>query len=490
MHPVRALVVSASLAFLPVGQAVLADVIVHQVEARPAENPTTGYAPIDFAGSSTQAGTGNFSGITFNALANTNSTYSGHAQVVGENFYGVGTVDHPFVTNAYVDEAENFFNNVIKTQTISSSSAPAPGRVAPTGVNVRVSNHSYITSFLTPASDADAVRRMDYLINRDQLVFVATAATNVVGSTQPNAYLPWSARNSLAVRGDDSALLFNPGLTPPGKTHADLWGTGFGGDNTGSYVTGTVSGYAAALIGQSQLLGPTFSPAGHEQVVRSLLMTGADKTAVSANNGAWTDQTPNHLSIGLGAGKVRYNTSLDILNAGPRAIASVAASSIGSATASATNQGWAYGTSVNGDQAVVVFAPNGIDNVTATLNWNVTQPDVGTNINTLPTATIFPDLNLELRPVTPNGGGFTVGSAIADPGLQSASTGASADNIEHLYSTNDLPGGYYAFIIHGDATKTVPYGFSYNITPAPEPGSLMMLTVVVAGPLLRGRRRA
>ncbi|MDB5322429.1 MAG: hypothetical protein JWN40_4060 [Phycisphaerales bacterium] len=489
MHPVRALVVSASLAFLPAGQFVLADVIVHQVESRPAENPTTGYAPIDFAGSTIQPGTGNFVGITFNALANTTNTFSPHAATVGGNYYGVGTVAHPFVNSAYIDEVDNFLNNVVKTQTISSSSAPAPGRVAPVGVNVRVSNHSYIASYPTLASDQDAVRRMDYLINRDQLVFVAAAATSVVGSTQPNAYLPWSARNSLAVRGDDSVLLFNPGLTPPGKTHADLWGTGLNGDNTGSYVTGAVSGYAAALIGQSQLLGPTFSPAGHEQVVRSLLMTGADKTAVSANNGAWSNQTANHLSVGLGAGKVRYNTSLDILNAGPRAIASVAASSIGSATASATTKGWAYGTSVNGDQAIVVYAPNGIDDVTATLNWNVTQPDVGSNINSLPTATIFPDLNLELRPVTPNGGGFTVGAAIADPGLQSASTGANSDNIEHLYSTNDLPGGYYAFIIHGDASKTVPYGFSYNITPVPEPTGLVLL-VLGAAPLLRRRRRA
>src|SRR5258706_1129049 len=82
MHPAGALGVSASLASLPVGQAVLADVIVHQVEARPAENPTTGYAPINFAGSTTQVDPVNFPGITFNALANTNNTFSPHASTV------------------------------------------------------------------------------------------------------------------------------------------------------------------------------------------------------------------------------------------------------------------------------------------------------------------------------------------------------------------------------------------------------------------------
>jgi len=473
MQSVRALILSASLTFLPAVPA-LADVIVHQVEARPTENPTTGYAPVNFNGSTTQTDPANFPGITFNALANTNNTLSGHAVTVGQNYYGPATVAKPFVNSVYADEVDNFLNNVVKTQTISSSSAVAPGTVAPAGVNVRVSNHSYIASYPTTTSDQDAVRRMDYLINRDGLVFVAAAATSVVGSTSPNAYLPWSARNSLAVRGDDNALLFNPGLTPPGKTHADLWGTAVTGDSLGSYVTGAVSGYAAALIGQSQLLGPTFTPAGHEQVIRSLLMTGADKTAVSANNGPWTDQTPNHLNIGLGAGKVRYNTSLDILNAGPRTITGVAAGSIGSATAAAATKGWAFGTSAsNADQATVIYAPNGIDDFTATLNWNVTQPTVGGgNINTLPTATIFPNLNLELRPATPNGGGFTIGSALTDPGYQSASTN---DNIEHLYSTADLPAGYYALIVHGDPSTTVPYGISYNLTAVPEPTGLVML---------------
>ena len=220
-------------------------------------------------------------------------------------------------------------------------------------------------------------------------------------------------------------------------------------------------------------------------------MTGADKTAVSNNNGAWSDQTANHLSIKLGAGKVRYGTSLDIFNAGERSVASATASAIAVATASNSSKGWTYGTSTNGDQAVVFYAPNGIDDLTATLNWNVTQPNalIPGNINTLAAATIFADLNLELRPVTPQGAGFSILAPLADPGYQSASTGANADNIEHLYSTSDLPAGYYAFIIHGDASQTADYGFSYNVTPAPEPGSLMLLGAA-ALPLLRRRRRA
>jgi len=130
--------------------------------------------------------------------------------------------------------------------------------------------------------------------------------------------------------------------------------------------------------------------------------------------------------------------------------------------------------------------PNGIDDFTATLNWNVTQPTVGGgNINTLPTATIFPNLNLELRPAMPDVVGFTIGGALADAGYQSASTN---DNIEHLYSTADLPAGYYALIVHGDASTTVPYGISYNLTAVPEPTGLVMLGLGGVA-LLRRRRK-
>jgi hypothetical protein len=471
------------------GSVVLADVVIHQVEARPPENATNGYAPVDFAGSTTQMGTGNFAGINFNALANTNSTSSGHAAVVGNNIYGTSAVAHPFVTSVFVDEADRFLSNVVGVQAAgSSASAPAPATI---GHSARVSNNSWVGTFSPDFlnADGDAIRRIDYMANREDLVFANTA---VAGGSFGNTYLIWAARNCIAVRGDDNILPFTPTGTSPGKTHADLWGNGALGGDEGSYVTGQVSGYAAALIGQAQNLGSI--NAQHSQVVRSLLMTGADPTVASANNGAWSDQTANHLSIKLGAGKVRYNTSLDILNAGARAIAPVAGTSIGSATASTATQGWAYGTSLSaGDQAIVIFAPNGIDDLSATLNWNVTQPDalIPGNINTLAAATIFPDLNLELRPLSPQGAGFDVLAPLADAGYRSATTGSTADNIEHLYSTADLPAGYYAFIIHGDPSKTVDYGFSYSITAAvPEPTGLMVLVMSAAPALLRRRRRA
>jgi len=472
---------------LPLGSVAFADVPVHQVEARPAENSQTGYAPIDFAGSTTQAGTGAFAGINFNALANTNDTFSAHASVVGQNFYGTGTTAHAFVSNVYVDEANRFLSSVVRTQLNgSSASAPAPLTI---GNGVRVSNNSWVGSFAPelPEGDGDAIRRIDYMINREDLVFTATA---VAGGTYGNTYLAWAARNSLAVRGDDSILPFTPTGTSPGKTHADLWGSTTGGGDEGSYVTGAVSGYAASLIGTAQAMGSVDGQ--HGQVIRSLLMTGADKTVASVNNGAWADETPNHLSVKLGAGKVRYGTSLAILNAGQKSISNVIGSSIASEVATTGTKGWSYGTSVaGGDQAIVFYAPDGISDVTATINWNVTQPDALApgNINTLAAATIFPDLNLELRRVTPNLVSFDILAPLNDPGLQSASTGASADNIEHLYSTNDLGAGYYAFIIHGDASKTTDYGFSYSITPAPEPGGMMVLALGAGVGLVRRRRR-
>jgi hypothetical protein len=489
MRRVRAVCLASSVGLLSLGSPAFADVPVLQIESRPPENPDTGYAPIDFAGATTQAGMGAFSGINFNALANTNNTFSAHASVVGQNFYGTGTAAHAFVSNVYVDEADRFLASVVKTQMAgSSASAPAPLSF---GNGVRVSNSSWVGTFAPdhPNADGDAIRRIDYMINRDDVTFVATAVAATSGDFK-DTNLAWAARNAVAVRGDEGVLPFTLSGTSPGKTHADVWGSGTGGGDEGSYVTGAVSGYAASLVGTAQGLGAT--NAQHNQVIRSLLMTGADKTVASVNNGTWADETPNHLSVKLGAGKVRYGTSLEILNAGQKSVANVIGSSIASEVATTGTKGWSYGTSVAGaDQAIVFYAPGGISDVTATLNWNVTQPDALTpgNINTLAAATVFPDLNLELRRLTPNVVSFDILAPLNDPGLRSDSTGASQDNIEHLYSTNDLGAGYYAFIIHGDASRTTDYGFSYSITPAPEPGGVMVLAMGAGLAMVRRRRK-
>jgi hypothetical protein len=343
-----------------------------------------------------------------------------------------------------------------------------------------VSNHSYVADFGNSIADENAIRRIDFVVNNENVVFAAGAVT---GGTFANQNLVWSARNSLAVRGDSIFTPFDP-LTQTitaGKRRADVWS-----DSESSFATGRVAGFSTALIGQASTLG--FLNAMNNQVVRSLIMTGADKSPVPTTTGPWTRDLPNNLSVGLGAGKANYNQSLSILQAGERSI-QVVTGGLTPNVVTSNPKGFAFGPSViGGQQAIVINAPNGITDLTATLNWNVTQT-AGATIDTSDTGRIFPNLGLELRTATPSGGQFMLGAAaLPNIGL---SSNAALDNAEHLFfdgTGGNLPAGTYAFVITGDPSRSAVMGFSYSFLPVPEPiGALALLPV--AALLLRRRRR-
>jgi hypothetical protein len=465
---------AASFAATARGQAVT----VQQVEVF--ENPPTNthYAPVNFGGSAT-ATSGSFPGITFHAQANTTDTQSGHAGTVGANFYGSGTAASPYVTDVYNQSAINFING-LNTQGSLGTSQPLPGGF---GNGIRVSNHSYVTDFANATADENAIRRIDYIVNNEDVTFVAAAAT---GGTLANNNLVWASRNALSVRGDSVATPFDPSpaggnTITAGKRRADVWH-----DQEASYATGRVSGYATGLIGQAMSLSLT--DATHNQVVRSLIMTGADKSAVGITTGPWTRDTANNLSVTMGAGKANYNNSLSILQSGERTLQTVTGSNTPNVITSST-KGFAFGNSLAGQrEAIVINAPDGISQLTATLNWNVTQQTTaGITLNTTDAGRVFADLSLELRTATLSGGQYILAaSALPDTGL---SSDATLDNVEHLFfngAGGGLPPGTYAFVLGGDASFSVPVGFSYTFLPAPEPAAGFMLFPIVV--LLRRRR--
>lgn len=447
-------------------------VVVQQVEAF--ENVTQ-YAPVDFNGmSSTMAAA--YPGVTFNAQGGTSNTLGTHATNVANNFYGSGTVAQPFVVSVFNQSANNFIAD------LNVFGVLGPGQTLPVGIGngIRVTNHSYVAGFNNAIADENAIRRIDYVVNNENLVFVAGA---VVGGAFANRNLPWSSRNSLAVRGDIGQP-FDPlsQTIVAGKRRADVWF-----DDSSSNATGRVSGFATALMSQATTLG--LPNATNNQVVRSLIMTGANKLAVPTTTGPWTRDTPNNLSVGLGAGKANYAESLSVLQGGERTLQTVTG---GMTPNVVTNnpKGFAFGTSTVGQQAIVIDAPNGITELTASLNWNVTQQTSGGTIDTSDTGRIFANLSLDLRTATFNGGQFTIGgAALPQTGL---SSNANLDNVEHLYfngTGGPLPAGTYAFVITGDPSITAQIGFSYRILPVPEPvGALALLPVAML--YLRRRRKA
>jgi hypothetical protein len=427
-----------------------ASISVEQIEAYvDGGSDPVQYAPINFGSSNSvtlSAGDegGFFGGITFHALDTTKegSSYSDHAYTVGRDLYGSESVAYPAVSDVYVSPYDSFLN-VVDTQA-TTGVGPAPGNFA---AGVQVVNTSYVVDFgttspATPTTDTDALRRMDTMINTDDVTFVASAVTSDGdGNTY---YLNWSSFNSLAVAGVQS---FSP-AGGPGKQHADLYG---GGD--ASFVTGQVSGYAAALDGHAQ--SSNQSNALNGVVTRSLLMAGADKTL-------YTRDTSNNLSISYGAGEANYATSLAILQAGFKPLLNVSSGSI-SGTPSTTQDGWSYGNASAGHQTVVLFnASNTITSLTASLNWNVKSPVSGGNINTSTAALQFPNLTLEVRSVSYNSGTgkYVLGANQSNTMLHSAATN---DNVQYLYDTTSLPAGSYAFLITGDTSLTPLVGFSYTL---------------------------
>ena len=110
--------------------------------------------------------------------------------------------------------------------------------------------------------------------------------------------------------------------------------------------------------------------------------------------GPWMRDTGNNLDVDAGAGKADYNESLSVLNAGERTLQTVTGSTIPNVV---TNnlKGWAYGTSTSGQQAILINSTADISQLSATLNWNVTQSTAGSTIDTSNSGRIFADLALD-----------------------------------------------------------------------------------------------
>ncbi|MGH7213597.1 MAG: hypothetical protein ACREIT_02355, partial [Tepidisphaeraceae bacterium] len=160
-------------------------VVVQQVEAFEDQSPDTSppffrYAPVDFAGSATVSDDGQFPGVTFHAQDTfgdaLHATSASHARVVGDNFYGNDSVGRAHVRDVYSNSVENFITQAIRTEAGPSTAGVRPGFF---GNGVRVSNHSWVSSYSPdfPSADENAIRRLDYMSDREDVVIVAAAAT-------------------------------------------------------------------------------------------------------------------------------------------------------------------------------------------------------------------------------------------------------------------------------------------------------------------------
>lgn len=462
-----------------------------------------------------------FSGNTITNVTNlagttqANTVASGHALGIGINFYGNSTSIAPDVN--VIQSFETFHwlgynydpNSNTVTPTISGFLNNGSGlSTAPDITSARIANHSWVTQFSSSSSNSEVLRRLDYVVERDDLV-------NVVGILNGNGgtdvALLKSAFNEISVGttnaihregtvGVDSTYTAgrnSPELVAPGFTFDDR----LNDDNVTlitntSNATAMVSSATALLLetAQNPLLSSgtitnrtrTINHAETSEVIKAVLMAGADRSVDNPrgpdlNN--YSIDTVNNLDLDYGAGQLNVFHSYNILAAGEHDSDQDRSSSV-----DISNVGWDYdpqfgGAGLTNDRGSYFFTATSTgDVIHATLAWNIQV----TGFSNSPSNTTLRDLNLVLFDVTNN-------QVLSATGASSLST---TENTENIFFNGLVAGNRYEIRVEpasGQPAFDWDYGLAWRIggitAGVPEPSSVAISALGALSMLALGRWR-
>ena len=352
---------------------------------------------------------------------------SGHANQVGNLFYGISGGVAPGLQHIDNYEAQFFYTNQVQKLI---------------AIPARVVNQS----FILVGETATVNLAYDNYADTFGTLFVSG-----VGNGGPvNA--PATCYNGIGVAAYGGASSTGPNID--GRSKPDITAPA---DAT-SYSTPLVAGVAAMLT-QAALRGDagagTATAASDVRTIKALLLTGAKKVV------GWTNAEAAPLDPNFGAGILNAYNSYGQLRAGKRSPASSEMVLIGSphppptgATHSQLRRGWDFNTvsgsvtrdGINHYCFEVVSASPRIFEFTGTLVWHRQYGQ--TTIN---------DLNLYLYNV--------------DSNMLVASSQSLVDNVEHIYSANLPPGRYNLQVLKrgGPPLSTVSssetYGLAFEFGP-------------------------
>ncbi len=361
-------------------------------------------------------------GVTMD-FGGVSATTSGHADAVGDFLYQGAA---PGVTLAVGTDADAFVG--AHGLRVGQGTLPPVfnGTGTYTGIKPLVLNASWIGTADLPFTDDMILRRADGLV-AEQGITMVVGVNN--GSSTPLApALLGQAYNVIAVGRSDlqhaNGVSTDDGL---GRVVLDLVAPA----TVTSFATPIVASAATLLVDKAQStagLGNAIDP----QVVRSLLMTGAEKLP------GWNHSSTQPTDLIQGAGELRINHSYDLLLAGEVAPGILSGDS-----------GWDLGSIGSGGKSRYTFFHDG-GRFTATLNWNRTISSYNSDDTVTPDALI----NLDLRLFDSDSTGTI--------GLLLDSSVSPLDNVEHLFE-NSLPEGWYSLELSGPVNA--PYGFSFQSIP-------------------------
>jgi len=328
------------------------------------------------------------------------SRASGHARWTAANMYGrVGM--SPGVTDVHCFSATHWMRSGCLN--VGTTASPSAGPV-------RLFNHSWISK-ATRATAPSVLRRVDFLVDSENAIVVAGVGNKADQGLPP---LLSCAYNAIAVgqwSGESSGGYTR--VEEPGRCKPDLVAPG----GNVSDCTPMVAGIVACLLEVADTMG---SDAGRAQVIKAVLMAGAEKPP------GWAPEPGKPLARHYGAGRVRIDRSYHILKLGP-----VAPGRIGS------RYGWSFRIAEPDTTTSWRFdCPAEMGPASIILTWHrriagqVIQDPVSGKSQWLSTPRLA-DLDLKLI-------------RIDDDGVEQvmAASDGRIDNVEHIY-LKKTPAGRY-----------------------------------------------
>jgi hypothetical protein len=368
-----------------------------------------------------------FDGKNFTLMSGS-SGVSGHATTVGLEFYGLTTSIAPGITDIYVWEVGHWLQSgFLRTSTGS------PPLASPAGL--KLFNHSWVGTFNSNSIDNNALRRADYVMNRDDLLMFV--GVNNGGGT--NYALLSHLYNGLSVGvigGGHLSADTRVGIDGAGRMKPEIVAPG----TLTSFSTPIAAAAAALMVETARSMSAGADPiAERGEVIKAVLMAGANHRAGWSNNpeiaGPLRGTTSRPLDSVYGADLVNVDRSHMILTGRQQAGTAAPPASV-----SALHAGWDLATVGIGESRY----------------WRLNACDVAAEVSILAAwhrqaASPFgngnwavADFDLILWRVD---AGEQLVTLVGDPGLAYFGGGnvvseSAVDNVEHLFVLDLEPGAY------------------------------------------------
>lgn len=398
---------------------------------------------------------------------NWNDSIFWHATNVGQYFYGTTDSIAPGITS---------INNYLTGHWLEYGFLNTGYVVQPLATSARVANHSWVGSTNNVNIDVEVLKRLDWVINRDEYIQVVGMNNPNNGGNQP---LLGSSFNAIAVGLSNGTAEHGSyaldSLYTADRTRPDLVAP----RDATSWATPVVGAAAALLVQVGHAGGTTLSTdplvqsttnrngntiynAERSEVVKAALMAGASRTAISGYN----KNTANGLNDVYGAGQLNIYNSYHIIAAGEQNSREDAPGTLGNIGRYGVDYDPFFGGLSNSNRtASYYFKPLTAGVLTASLVWNL-KINGGTQNTFDDSATLY-HLGLYLYDLT-------------DLIHPLASAVGEADNTENLWLSLDANHNYLLKVSALTEDYFLwDYGLAWDIStevaPVPIPGAVYLL---------------